>query len=206
VAEEEFKSSEETFVTTDMNSQYAKEIALGFLLLYGFERVLETFWRREKRNGHIKSEYSIYLLIVAYLVVYVVASWETLAMNQEEFKPWLALLGVCFVVLSIVGRILAIRALGPYHSIHVEIYEDHKLITAGPYRYVRNPYYSSVILEVIGLSLISNSFVTALVTTMVYLPVLVLRIVLEEKALAEKFNGSFADYARRIPQLLPKIR
>lgn len=189
-----------------MNSRYERQVILGFLLLYGVERLLETFWKREKLNGYIKSEYSIYLLIGAYLIVYLSVIWESLAAAREGFTPWLALLGAWVVVLSTVGRIWAIRTLGSYHSIHVEIYEDHKLVTAGPYQYVRNPYYVSVILEMIGLSLIGNSFVTALATIIVYIPVLVLRIVLEEKALAEKFNGSFAEYAKRIPQLLPRIR
>lgn len=116
-----------------MNSQYGKQIALGFRGLYGTERLVETFLKREKLSGVIKSEYSIYLLIGAYLIVYVVAILESLAASRREFLPWLAWFGAGVVVLSTVGRLWAIRALGPYHSVHIEIYEDHKLIMAGPY-------------------------------------------------------------------------
>lgn len=188
-----------------MDSRYAKQIALGFLLVYGMERLVETFWKREKLNGAIKSEYSIYLLIGTYLIVYVVVILESLTASRREFLPWLAMVGAGVVVLSTVGRLWAIRTLGPYHSIHIEIYEKHKLIKTGPYQYVRNPYYFSVILEVIGLSLVGNAFVGALMAILVYIPVLCLRIVLEEKALVEKFNGSFAEYASRIPKILPTI-
>lgn len=188
-----------------MNSQYAKQIALGFLLFYGMARLVETFWKREKLNGVIKSRYTIYLLVSGYLIVYLVMVLETLV-ARREFLPWLTLCGAGVVMLSTVGRLSTIRTFGPYHSIHIEIREEHKLImVAGPYQYVRNPYYLSVILEVIGLSLVGNAIVGTLMAICVYMPVLVLRIILEEKALAEKFNGSFAEYMSRIPQIVPRI-
>lgn len=182
-----------------------KRLVLFFLAFYGLERLFETFWRREKIKGGITSPYSIHLLVGAYLLLYATLIWESVRLENREFSPWLTFSGLTMVALSVAGRNWAIHTLGPYHSIHIEIRDNHKLIQSGPYKYVRNPYYSSVILEAVGLPLVANAFVGALISVFVYLPILVFRIALEEKALEEKFKESFKDYKSRAPRMFPKL-
>ena len=151
----------------------------------------------------IRARYSIYILIGAYLTLYSVLVWESLA--NRALSMLLTVLGFVLVGFSMAGRLWAIRTLGPFHSIHVEIRENHRLIQSGPYTYIRNPYYVSVILEAMGLPLLVNSFTGALIAVFVYLPVLFLRIFLEEMALEKKFKESFSDYKNHVPRIIPKV-
>jgi protein-S-isoprenylcysteine O-methyltransferase Ste14 len=72
----------------------------------------------------------------------------------------------------------------------------HKVVTTGPYAYVRHPMYASVILFAAGAPLLLGSWVGLLVSPLLLL-VLALRAVLEERMLMAELEG-YADYAQRV--------
>jgi protein-S-isoprenylcysteine O-methyltransferase Ste14 len=104
-----------------------------------------------------------------------------------------------------VSRNWAIRTLGFYHSVYIEIRDVHPLIQAGPYHYVRNPYYLSNLLEIVGLPLVSGSAWGLILAVLMYAPILVLRLMLEEKALTERLGRTFLEYKEQVPRLIPKL-
>jgi protein-S-isoprenylcysteine O-methyltransferase Ste14 len=81
-----------------------------------------------------------------------------------------------------------------------------RLVIAGPYRYVRNPMISSVLIMLIAESLLLNSFILLvwwaifLLGNMLYFP---LR---EEKDLEKRFGSSYAVYKKHVPRWLPRLR
>lgn len=81
-----------------------------------------------------------------------------------------------------------------------------QLVVRGPYRYVRNPMISGVILVLIGeaLVLLSMSHVWwALIffgINAVYIPLL------EEPQLESRFGNSYTEYRRHVPRLIPRLR
>ncbi|HEY7635562.1 MAG TPA: isoprenylcysteine carboxylmethyltransferase family protein [Gemmatimonadales bacterium] len=80
------------------------------------------------------------------------------------------------------------------------------LVVRGPYRYVRNPMISGVVLVLFGeaLVLLSRSQLEwALIflgINAVYIPLI------EEPLLAERFGDGYRDYCRHVPRLLPRWR
>ena len=70
----------------------------------------------------------------------------------------LFLAGVCL-------RLTAIRTLGKFYSHRVRINDDHQIITTGPYRYIRHPAYSGMLLANLG---ILYSFSTISVLLCIY--------------------------------------
>ncbi|HSR89918.1 MAG TPA: isoprenylcysteine carboxylmethyltransferase family protein [Gemmatimonadales bacterium] len=78
------------------------------------------------------------------------------------------------------------------------------LVVAGPYRHVRNPMISGVLLVLIGEALLLLSWhhaAWALIFFMInaiYIPLL------EEPFLAERFGESYREYCRHVPRLLPR--
>lgn len=109
------------------------------------------------------------------------------------------------VLTSIAGRNWAIKTLGLYHSIHIEIRANHEFIQSGPYRFVRNPYYLSNVIEAVGLPLAANAWFAILLSIFLYIPLLILRMILEERGLEKKFKSSFIDYKERVPRIFPKL-
>ena len=81
-----------------------------------------------------------------------------------------------------------------------------RLVVRGPYRYVRNPMISGVVLVLFGeaLTLLSRPhFIWALLflaVNSIYIPLL------EETGLRHRFGDSYVEYCRHVPRLIPRFR
>jgi methyltransferase len=115
------------------------------------------------------------------------------------------MLGLALVLSAMACRNWSIATLGPYHSIHIEVRKEHPLITSGPYHYVRNPYYASSALEPVGLPIVAHAQLPLLFSLLIYMPSLLLRLLLEERALKAKFRESYCCYVSRVPSLFPRL-
>lgn len=79
------------------------------------------------------------------------------------------------------------------------------LVIEGPYRYIRNPMITAVILVLIGESLILNSFnifywaILFFTINSLYFPLF------EEKQLTARFGQEYIDYKKRVPRWLPEL-
>jgi protein-S-isoprenylcysteine O-methyltransferase Ste14 len=80
-----------------------------------------------------------------------------------------------------------------------------RLVVRGPYRYVRNPMISGVVMVLFGEALVLLSrphFAWALIflaVNFVYIPLL------EEPGLSSRFGDSYAEYCRHVPRLIPRL-
>jgi protein-S-isoprenylcysteine O-methyltransferase Ste14 len=182
-----------------------KQVIFLFLIAYAVERLLETFWKRTKLKGRIIASYSISLIVTTYIGLYLVVIWDWYELEATLLCWPTVLVGMAGVIVSLLGRNWAIKTLGVYHSIHIEIRETHELICSGPYLYLRNPYYLSNVIEAIGLSLLVNSRLATSIAVFIYTPILLHRLILEEKALEAKFQALFVDYKRRVPMIFPRF-
>ncbi len=176
-----------------------------FLVLYAVERLLETFWKRKKVAGEIQIPYSLPLIIAVYVSLYLVVFYGWFRLDEQSFRRPIVMTGTILVITSVIGRNWAIKTLGVFHSIHIEIRNKHDLIQSGPYQYVRNPYYLSNIIEAIGLALMVGSRLALYISVLVYVPVLVHRMLLEEKSLSQKFGASFVKYEQQVPRIIPRL-
>jgi protein-S-isoprenylcysteine O-methyltransferase Ste14 len=175
------------------------------MIFYGVERLVETFWKRKKINGHITARYTLYLLVSAHIIVFILALYECSKRQYQVASVLELILGLALVVSAMACRNWSIATLGPYHSIHIEVRKEHPLITSGPYEYVRNPYYASNALELVGLPIVAHAQLALLFSLVVYMPSLLLRLLLEERALKAKFRASYCRYASRVPRLFPRL-
>jgi len=95
-------------------------------------------------------------------------------------------------------RTAAMRHLGRHYTLTPTVRDDHVLVDDGPYRWVRHPGYSAIILQVLGLTLATGALPALLfVLPLVFL--LPLRIRIEESLLAEEFGPAFTEYCRQTP-------
>ena len=105
------------------------------------------------------------------------------------------------VLLLVVGFLLRLWAVVHFynHSMRVISLEPQgALVTAGPYRYSRNPLYLGAnVFCFFGAALLLGS-PTALIMTAVHLPFMNLMIRREERQLEEKFGDSFRVYKRQV--------
>ena len=88
-------------------------------------------------------------------------------------------------------------------SMGAQLYADHRLVTHGPFAFVRHPMYLGVILASVGGLLIYRTW-TLLFITVSFLG-LVLRARREEQALAAEFGEQWDDYCHRVPGWVPRF-
>lgn len=122
---------------------------------------------------------------------------------QREINFTVTALGLFMFIASFVIRNQCSKTLGEFRTIHIEIREKHSLIKQGLYRYVRHPWYSAIMLEVLSLPLIPNAYYTFLVALLIYIPLLLVRVRIEEKALIEKFGKEYIEYKKEVAAFLP---
>lgn len=98
-------------------------------------------------------------------------------------------------VLAQIGRVWVIRSLGEYWNTKIIVLPGAKVITRGPYTYVRHPNYVIVATEIIAISLLFNAICTVILFSLLNVWMMKVRIRAEEQALTEyteyafKFSG-----------------
>jgi len=86
----------------------------------------------------------------------------------------------------------------------VQLKQDHELIEAGPYRYVRHPIYSGLLLAFLGTALMIGEW-RALLALAIIAASFWRKLQLEERWLGEYFGDAYTDYMRRVKALVPRI-
>jgi methyltransferase len=102
---------------------------------------------------------------------------------HRPFVPWLGWTMFVVVLLSQGLRWWCIAVLGRQWNTRVIVVPGLRLVVGGPYRWIRHPNYVAVVAEGIALPLVHTAWVTALVFTVLNIPLLAVRIRAEEAAL-----------------------
>ncbi len=112
--------------------------------------------------------------------------------------------GVGVTVLGLLFTVWARVHLGRYWSGEVQIKQGHRLITTGPYAFVRHPIYTGFLLAVVG-SVVSLGEARGLVVIAATLIAFWRKLRIEEAVLAREFGGEYAVYRGRTKALIPFV-
>ena len=122
-------------------------------------------------------------------------------------------LAVHTLILEVVGTILF--ASGIAFAVWARIYlgrnwgmpmtqkDEPELVTSGPYRYVRHPIYSGILLAILGTALATNIY--WLITFVVLGVYFVYSATVEEKLLTTTFPSTYPSYRSRTKMLIPFV-
>lgn len=118
-------------------------------------------------------------------------------------SDWVAGLGLALSVLGLVGLLWSQSSMGESLRIGVDPSERTALVTAGPFRWVRNPIYSAMLVYVAGVALLVPN-----VASLIALGVLALALdlhvrLVEEPYLVATHGSSYASYAARVGRFVP---
>jgi protein-S-isoprenylcysteine O-methyltransferase Ste14 len=92
----------------------------------------------------------------------------------------------------------------PFSSATIEVAENQKVVSTGPYALVRHPMYASASLYLIGTPLALGSY-WGFLALIFMTPFLVWRLLDEEKFLAKNLSG-YTEYQKKVQyRLLPHV-
>jgi protein-S-isoprenylcysteine O-methyltransferase Ste14 len=108
---------------------------------------------------------------------------------------WVSILGSVLVALGLFVDLLVMRE-NTFGASNIRVEQDQTVITTGPYAIARHPMYGGVLIMMIGIPLALGSWLGLLVLLLTF-PVLVLRILDEEKMLKDELRG-YRQYAQQV--------
>ena len=125
-------------------------------LIYLVSEILLSLTRRSRSKTGTKQDRStlgVIWLVIAVSVTAGVLVAQSLRAAVLPHGPMLATASVILFVAGIILRWWAITTLGRFFTMDVTIEKDHELVEQGPFRVVRHPSYTGVLLAFAGLAL-----------------------------------------------------
>lgn len=138
------------------------------------------------------------VLIVLLLVRIKVFKGHTVTTDQ-----WLEGIGLAIFVAGLALAVWARLYLGRNWGMPMSQKDEPELVTTGPYRKVRHPIYSGIILAMVGTAVaVSVYWLIAVAVLGAYF---IYSAFMEERYMASQFPGSYPDYKRSTKMLIPFV-
>lgn len=118
---------------------------------------------------------------------------------------WARWFGVGLGIIAVPLMYWLFKSIGRNITQTVKTRKDHKLVTTGPYHWVRHPLYSVGTMLFLSFSLMAANWFIAL-TTLLGLVMLMVRLPKEEANLIERFGDDYRTYMKQTGRLIPRIR
>ena len=128
-----------------------------------------------------------------------------MAWSSIDLPVWLRWTGVGFGVLATGLLLWTLTNLGKNLTDTVVTRRTHTLVSTGPYRWVRHPFYVGVTLTMLANGLAAANWFLLVAGGLVVL-LLVVRTRTEETMLTERFGDSYRTYMERTGRFLPRMR
>lgn len=158
--------------------------------------------KKEKREKLLVALNGISMMLVP--LIYVFTSW--LDFFKMNLPDWIRIIGIVIIFLGLIFFWWIHKTLGENWSPVLEILKGHKLITKGPYKYVRHPMYTLFYILAIGLLLLVSNWFVGLFAFLSWHLLYVIRISSEEKMMLEQFGIKWENYCKRTTKkIIPYI-
>lgn len=131
-------------------------------------------------------------------------SWGQFKNISEITQYAFFTLGSIMIIFATIWHIWAKINIGLLWSDGIEIKKKHPLITHGAYGLARHPMYASLLMWCWGSSFLMFNWVTLILITGIFLPLMILRAKDEEEELVLK-NMDYIFYQRNVHMLTPTI-
>ncbi len=116
----------------------------------------------------------------------------------------ITIIGLLLTLGGLIFAVWARIALGANWSGTVTIKSGHNLIRRGPYRWIRHPIYTGILISFVGTILLQGE-VRAFLGFVFVLLALYRKAIREERFLSEEFGEGFAEHAKQTGMFLPRF-
>jgi protein-S-isoprenylcysteine O-methyltransferase Ste14 len=127
-----------------------------------------------------------------------------MAWSSVLLPVWLRWVGVGLMMVAGSLAIWTFRHLGKNITDTVVTRADHSLVTTGPYRWVRHPFYVAAGTGFLAVSMMTANWFVAVIGFLVFI-LLVVRTRKEEEKLLERFGDDYRQYMQKTGRFIPRI-
>jgi len=136
------------------------------------------------------------------LVYLINPAW--MAWSRIGLPDWTRWLGVGIGILCVLGIYWLFSSIGSGITPTSATRKEHKLVTSGPYRWVRHPLYTVGSSMFISFGMMADNWFIAALGVLAFIG-MAIRTPKEEANLIEKFGDEYRAYMRRTGRFLPKL-
>jgi protein-S-isoprenylcysteine O-methyltransferase Ste14 len=140
-------------------------------------------------------------MAVMFAWLYHPAWFEAATFPLPERARWA---GVTGFVCAVAWMLWMFHTLGRNLTDTVVTRRDATFVDYGPYRFVRNPMYTGILMMGLSLGLALGTWLVPLCASLIF-TLLALRTRIEEKYLIERFGNQYRRYMERVGRFLPKL-
>ena len=97
------------------------------------------------------------------------------------------------------------RTLGRFFRVTVVVDEDQRVVDTGPYRMLRHPSYTGMLVTLVGVGIALDSWLSVAAAFLPALVAILRRIREEEHVLLRELGEPYRAYARRTSRLVPGV-
>lgn len=116
---------------------------------------------------------------------------------------WVYDAGIAMMLFGIGFRQWAMAVLGRYFSGVIGVQKEQRVVQSGPYRFIRHPSYTGVLLIYLGVGFAVQSWGAIMVVLLVFVLTYGYRMMVEERVLISELGVSYSDYMKRTKRLIP---
>ena len=157
------------------------------------------------RSAEVRSDRGSGLLILLGVFVSISVA-NALARSGVAILPVTSFyFGLAMMILGMAVRFWAVASLRTFFSYTVQIKEGHRVISSGPYRFVRHPAYAGSLLTIVGVGFALQSGGAVLLLAVFFLAAFGYRIQVEERALVGSLGEEYLSYAKRVKRIIPFV-
>jgi protein-S-isoprenylcysteine O-methyltransferase Ste14 len=181
-------------------------VILGLVII---RRYYQRGYRREDvvvAHQVLESQVSVIVTAALLLPIFLYLFTDWLNYFDLFIPSWLRWLGFGLGAAGLLLLWWCHHVLGTNWQPDIAIRREHKLVTQGPYAFIRHPMYLSFILQGIGLTLIAANWVIAFFMLLPPIIAYLRRSKQEEVMLEEVFGDAYRDYKARTGSLFPRIK
>jgi protein-S-isoprenylcysteine O-methyltransferase len=142
------------------------------------------------------------LAILALIAAPVLNAFQAGEVSHVLIIGWI---GIGIMLCGLALRLWANVVLGRYYTSTLRLTEGQRIVTGGPYRILRHPGYSGMLMTWVGAGLATANWIAATLIALVMLAAYYYRIQSEEAMLLTSFGEPYQAYAARTWRLLPFV-
>lgn len=196
-------------------------IRVALLILFGLWGAFYSYWfiaaRSAKRNVRSNRVHAAYRALL-FLIILAVFNRLRAARQLERFRQFArpmphSALVICGLIVCALGLSFAVWArkyLGRNWGMPMSVKEDPELVTTGPYRYVRHPIYSGILLAVLGSALVGGGiWLVLFIFFGIYLAIAGIYLAIaaraEERLMLRQFPSEYPAYRAGTKAIVPFV-